>query len=78
MIMTEKRLAEGFEDATWYTEHPSTNLNFVGCFALSKLVREKGFRVLLNGKQTLVLLILIADIVQAKAPMNCSLVMSGS
>ena len=47
--MTEHSLAERFEDATWHCEQPFADLNFVGTYALSELVREQGFRVLLNG-----------------------------
>lgn len=47
--MTEQALADGFEEATWMTETPTPDLNYIGCYALSELVREKGFRVLING-----------------------------
>lgn len=47
--MNEQALAERFEDATWICEQPCPDLNFIGCYGLSELVREKGFRVLLNG-----------------------------
>lgn len=47
--MDEQALAERFEDATWMNEQPNPDLNFVGLYALSELVREKGFRVIING-----------------------------
>ena len=47
--MDEQALAERFEDATWMDEQPNPDLNFIGVYALSELVREKGFRVLING-----------------------------
>ena len=47
--MSEQALADRFEDATWICEQPCPDLNFIGCYALSELVREKGFRVLING-----------------------------
>lgn len=48
--MDEQALADYFEDATWFCEHPIADLNFVGTYALADLVREKGFRVILNGQ----------------------------
>lgn len=50
--MNEQALADYFEDATWLCEHPIADMNFVGCYALSDLVREKGFRVIMNGQRT--------------------------
>ena len=47
--MTEQALADRFEDATWMDEQPNPDLNFIGLYALSELVREKGFRVIING-----------------------------
>ena len=47
--MDEQALADSFEDATWITEQPNPDLNFIGLYALSELVREQGFRVILNG-----------------------------
>ena len=48
--MNEKALADMFEEATWLDEQPNPDLNFIGLFALSELVREQGFRVILNGE----------------------------
>ena len=48
--MDEKALADRFEDATWLDEQPNPDLNFIGLFALSELVREQDFRVVLNGE----------------------------
>ena len=47
--MDEQALAEDFEDATWLNEQPNPDLNFIGLYALSELVSEQGFRVILNG-----------------------------
>ncbi|KAK4693692.1 asparagine synthase (glutamine-hydrolyzing), partial [Lecanoromycetidae sp. Uapishka_2] len=48
--MDEQALADCFEDATWLDEQPNPDLNFVGLYALSGLVRKHGFRVILNGQ----------------------------
>ena len=48
--MNEQALADKFEDAMWHCEQPYADLNFIGLFALSELVREQGFRVILNGE----------------------------
>jgi asparagine synthase (glutamine-hydrolysing) len=47
--MNERSLADRFKDATWHCEQPFADLNFIGTYALSELVRGQGFRVLLNG-----------------------------
>lgn len=47
--MNEQAMADSFEDATWMIEQPNPDLNFIGLYALSELVREQGFRVILNG-----------------------------
>ena len=47
--MDEQALADNFENATWLDEQPNPDLNFIGLYALSELVREQGFRVILNG-----------------------------
>jgi asparagine synthetase B (glutamine-hydrolysing) len=52
--MNEQSLADRFEDATWHCEQPFADLNYIGTYALSELVREQGFRVLLNGMLHLV------------------------
>ena len=48
--MNEQELANSFEDATWIDEQPNPDLNFIGTYCLSKLFREKGFRVNINGQ----------------------------
>ena len=48
--MSEQAIADDFEDATWVCEQPYPDLNFIGCYALSQLVHEEGFRVILNGQ----------------------------
>ena len=50
--MDERALADSFEDATWMIEQPNPDLNFIGLYALSELVREQGFRVILNGNSS--------------------------
>ncbi|KAK5951667.1 hypothetical protein OHC33_007346 [Knufia fluminis] len=48
--MNEQELANSFEDATWLDEQPNPDLNFIGTYCLSKLFREKGYRVNINGQ----------------------------
>ena len=48
--MNEQELANCFEEATWLIEQPNPDLNFIGTYALSKLFREEGFRVNINGQ----------------------------
>lgn len=48
--MNEQELANSFEDATWLNEQPNPDLNFIGTYALSRLFREEGFRVNINGQ----------------------------
>lgn len=48
--MNEQELANSFEDATWLDEQPNPDLNFIGTYCLSKLFREHGFRVNINGQ----------------------------
>ena len=50
--MDEEALADSFESATCLNEQPNPDLNFIGMYALSELVREQGFRVILNGMNT--------------------------
>lgn len=50
--LNEQSLADRFKDATWHCEQPFADLNFIGTYALSELVRDQGFRVLLNGRPT--------------------------
>lgn len=50
-LMDEEELAKRFEDATWHCEqHNHGDLNFVGKFALSEVVRENGYKVVLTGE----------------------------
>ena len=46
----EEEIASLFEDATWHSEHHNPDLNYIGKFALSKLPRELGFKVVLTGE----------------------------
>jgi len=48
--ITENTLAEEFEDAVFHCEHHHFDLNFVAKFALSKLPREHGIKVVLTGE----------------------------
>lgn len=82
--MSEQALADSFEDATWLDEQPNPDLNFIGLYALSELVREEGFRVILNG--TLGRLSLSREshahdscvLFQARAPMRSLLAIQSS
>lgn len=50
-LMDEEELSKRFEDATWHCEqHNHGDLNFVGKFALSEVVRENGYKVVLTGE----------------------------
>ena len=50
-LMNEEELARRFEDATWHCEqHNHGDLNYVGKFALSEVVRENGYKVVLTGE----------------------------
>lgn len=50
-LMDEKELARRFEDATWHCEqHNHGDLNYVGKYALSEVVRESGYKVVLTGE----------------------------
>lgn len=46
----EAEIAADLEDATYHCEHHNMNLNFVGKFALSRVPREHGYRVVLTGE----------------------------
>ena len=48
--MDEQAFVDAFADATWMNEQPNPDLNFVGLFSLSELVRAQGFKVILNGQ----------------------------
>lgn len=48
--MDEVNLAANFEDCIWHNEQPCYDLNTVGKFCLSHLVRSKGFKVVLTGE----------------------------
>lgn len=48
--MTEDRLAADFAQTAYQTEHHHFDLNSVAKFALSKLVREHGIKVVLTGE----------------------------
>jgi asparagine synthase (glutamine-hydrolysing) len=48
--MNEETYARLFEEAYWHSEHHMPDLNVVGKYALSELVREKGFKVVLTGE----------------------------
>ena len=46
----EVEIVANLEDATYHCEHHNMNLNFVGKFALSRIPREQGYRVVLTGE----------------------------
>ena len=48
--MDESKLADNFEDCIWHNEQPCYDLNTVGKFCLSDLVRSKGYKVVLTGE----------------------------
>ncbi|KAL3486096.1 asparagine synthase-domain-containing protein [Aspergillus germanicus] len=48
--ITEKTLADHFEDAVFHCEHHHFDLNFVAKFALSTLPQEHGVKVVLTGE----------------------------
>ncbi|CEI94085.1 Putative Asparagine synthetase [Rhizopus microsporus] len=48
--LTENDLLENFEESVWHIEAPQINLNGVGKFMLSKLVRDRGYKVVLTGE----------------------------
>ena len=43
-------MSTSIEDATYYCEHQNPDLNYVGKFALSEIVRESGYKVVLTGE----------------------------
>ena len=49
--MDEKSLADNFADATYHSEHHNPDLNYIGKFSLSGLVRDYGFKVVLSGER---------------------------
>ncbi|KAK8001588.1 amidase chyE [Apiospora marii] len=48
--MTEADFARHFEDTVWHNEQVTCDLNTVGKWALSKLPRDLGFKVILSGE----------------------------
>jgi asparagine synthase (glutamine-hydrolysing) len=50
LSLTEDDLLSNFEESIWYVEQPHFNLNGVGKFLLSGLVREQGYKVVLTGE----------------------------
>ena len=48
--MGETEIAAGLEDATYHCEQHNENLNFVGKYALSRVSREHGYKVVLTGE----------------------------
>lgn len=68
--VTEQTFAERLEDATWMSEQPCPDLNFIGLYALSELVREKGFRVIITGIYTRYIFFQTLLFLQCKAPSN--------
>lgn len=48
--VNEAELAASFADSVYHCEHHNCDLNSVGKFALSKLPREHGFKVVLTGE----------------------------
>lgn len=50
--MNKAKLAKHFKDCVWYSKHFIFNLNSVGKFALSELLWNLGFEVILSGEGT--------------------------
>ncbi|KAK8040940.1 hypothetical protein PG994_013947 [Apiospora phragmitis] len=48
--MTEADFARDFEDTVWHNEQVTLDLNTVGKYALSRLPRNLGFKVILSGE----------------------------
>ncbi|KAI8637050.1 asparagine synthase [Parasitella parasitica] len=48
--LTENDLLEHFEDSVWHVEQHHFNLNSVGKYLLSKMVRDQGYKVVLTGE----------------------------
>jgi asparagine synthase (glutamine-hydrolysing) len=48
--MNEAELAADLEEATYHAEHHNQNLNFVGKFALSRVPRAHGYKVVMTGE----------------------------
>ncbi|KAL9552932.1 hypothetical protein MBANPS3_003548 [Mucor bainieri] len=48
--VTESDLLDNFEDSVWHVEQFHFNLNSVGKFMLSKMVRDQGYKVILTGE----------------------------
>ncbi|KAG0169678.1 hypothetical protein DFQ28_003486 [Apophysomyces sp. BC1034] len=50
MVVSDNDLINAFEDSIWHVEMPHFNLNAVGKFLLSELVRSNGYKVVLTGE----------------------------
>ncbi|KAF7722230.1 hypothetical protein EC973_003511 [Apophysomyces ossiformis] len=50
LVVSDKELVESFEESVWHVEMPHFNLNAVGKFLLSELVRDNGYKVVLTGE----------------------------
>ncbi|CEP13814.1 hypothetical protein [Parasitella parasitica] len=48
--LTENDLLDHFEDSVWHVEQHHFNLNSVGKYLLSKMVRDQGYKVVLTGE----------------------------
>ena len=71
--MDEKALAQGLEDAVWYSEAPVPDVNGVGRLAMAELAHSKGIKVVLTGQLFQHLLELSNTSIQARDLMNISL-----
>ena len=50
VTIAEEEFVKHYSDAAWFCEVPVLDLNFIGKFALSKLTRETGVKVILSGE----------------------------
>jgi len=50
VAITQKELADNFEDATYHCENPMIQTNFVAKYLLSRAVRDAGYKVVMTGE----------------------------
>ncbi|ORX57444.1 asparagine synthase [Hesseltinella vesiculosa] len=48
--VTQADMVANFEETVWHIEQPTSNLNTVGKFLLSKFVRDNGYKVVMTGE----------------------------
>ncbi|KAG0172729.1 hypothetical protein DFQ28_007436 [Apophysomyces sp. BC1034] len=50
LVVSQEDLVNAFDESVWHVEMPLFNMNTVGKFLLSKLVRNSGYKVVLTGE----------------------------